>query len=128
MNAYSAMRKYQQVGVQAQLAEASPHRLIQMLFEGALDRISQATGAMLRGQIAEKAQLIGKSINILNGLQQALDKDKGGEYAERLDALYVYMGGQLMQANLNNDVSKLNEVAGLLRQVKEGWDGIAAHS
>lgn len=128
MNAYSAMRKYQQVGVQAQLAEASPHRLIQMLFDGALDRISQATGAMMRGQVAEKALLIGKSINIVQGLQQALDKNQGGEYAERLDALYAYMGGQLMQANLNNDVSKLDEVAGLLRQVKEGWDAIAAQS
>jgi len=128
MNAYSAMRKYQQVGVQAQLAEASPHRLIQMLYDGALDRISQATGAMMRGQVAEKALLIGKSINIVQGLQQALDKDKGGEYAERLDALYAYMSGQLMQANLSNDVGKLNEVAGLLRQVKEGWDAIAAQS
>ncbi|SDI27855.1 flagellar protein FliS [Pseudomonas flavescens] len=128
MNAYSAMRKYQQVGVQAQLVEASPHRLIQMLFEGALDRISQATGAMRRGQVAEKAQLIGKSINIVSGLQQALDKEKGGEYAERLDSLYVYINAQLMQANLNNDVNKLSEVSGLLRQVKEGWDGIAPQS
>lgn len=125
MYAASALRNYQQVSTQSQLAEASPHRLIQMLLGGALDRMAQAQGAMARGQVNEKGVLIGKAIDIINGLRQALDKDKGGEYASNLDGLYEFMGQRLLQANLKNDSASLELVSSLLRKVKEGWDGIA---
>lgn len=125
MYAASALRQYQQVHTQAQIAEASPHRLIQMLFEGALDRLAQAQGAMLRGQIAEKGLLIGKAVKIVGGLRAALDKEQGGQLAENLDGLYEYMLQHLTQANLNNDAEALQHVASLLREIKEGWDGIA---
>ncbi len=121
----SALKNYQQVSTQSQLAEASPHRLIQMLYEGALDRIAQAQGAMARGQTGEKGVLIGKAINIINGLRQALDKQKGGEYASNLEGLYEFMSQRLLQANLKNDSASLELVSSLLRKVKEGWDGIA---
>ncbi|PKM33664.1 MAG: flagellar protein FliS [Gammaproteobacteria bacterium HGW-Gammaproteobacteria-12] len=125
MYAASALRQYQQVHTQAQIAEASPHRLIQMLFEGALDRLAQAQGALMRGQTAEKGLLIGKAIKIVGGLREALNKEQGGELAENLDGLYEYMIQQLTQANLKNDAAILGDVAGLLREVKKGWDGIA---
>lgn len=125
MYAASALRQYQQVSIQSQLAEASPHRLIQMLFEGALDRLAQAQGALARGQVAEKGLLIGKVIGIVGGLREGLDKGQGGELAQHLDGLYEYMIRQLAQANLKNDEAILRQVAQLLRELKEGWDGIA---
>ena len=125
MYAASALRQYQQVNTQAQLVEASPHRLIQMLFEGALDRLAQAQGALMRGQIAEKGLLIGKAVNIVSGLRESLNKEQGGQLAENLDGLYEYMVRQLTQANLTNDAQALQHVASLLREIKEGWDGIA---
>ena len=125
MYAASALKQYQQVNTQAQLVEASPHRLIQMLLEGALDRLAQAQGAMLRGQAAEKGLLIGKAVNIVGGLRAALDKEQGGQLAENLDGLYEYMLQHLTQANLKNDAQALQHVAFLLREIKEGWDGIA---
>lgn len=125
MYAASALRQYQQVSTQSQLAEASPHRLIQMLFEGALDRLAQAQGALARGQVAEKGLLIGKVIGIVGGLREGLDKGQGGELAQHLDGLYEYMILQLAQANLKNDEAILRQVAQLLRELKEGWDGIA---
>lgn len=125
MYAASALRQYQQVNTQAQLVEASPHRLIQMLFEGALDRLAQAQGALKRGQVAEKGLLIGKAVNIVSGLRESLNKEQGGQLAENLDGLYEYMVRQLTQANLTNDAQALQHVAALLREVKEGWDGIA---
>ncbi|CDM41224.1 MULTISPECIES: flagellar export chaperone FliS [Pseudomonadaceae] len=125
MYAASALRQYQQVSTQSQLAEASPHRLIQMLFEGALDRLAQAQGALARGQVAEKGLLIGKVIGIVGGLREGLDKGQGGELAQHLDGLYEYMIRQLAQANLKNDEAILRQVAQLLRELKEGWDGIA---
>lgn len=125
MNSMTALRQYQNVNVHSQLHDASPHRLIQLLMEGGLNRLAQARGAMQRGQLAEKGQLIGKALDIIGGLREALDLEKGGEYAARLDALYAYMSRRLVEANRRNDQALLEEVAGLLRNIKEGWDAIA---
>src|SRR5699024_6827134 len=126
MNAMTAMRQYQSVNTQAQAIEADPHRLIQMLLEGGLTRLAQARGAMQRDQVAEKGELISKAIGIVGGLRQALDMEKGGEIAENLDRLYEYMTTRLMEANLKNDPAIVEEVSELLREVKTGWDAIAA--
>lgn len=125
MNAMAAMRQYQQVGVKAQVTEADPHRLIQMLMQGGLDRIAQAKGAMEREAFAEKGVLIGKAISIIGGLRDALDQDVGGELAANLDRLYEFMTMRLFEASRHNDVDKLNEVGKLLGEIKQAWDQIA---
>jgi flagellar protein FliS len=125
MYAATALKQYQSVNVQAQVFETTPHRLIQMLMEGGLDRIAQAHGAMQRGQVAQKGELIGKAVAIIGGLRDGLDMQKGGELAGNLDRLYDYMTGRLLQANLKNDPDLLDEVAGLLREIKSAWDAIA---
>lgn len=125
MNAMAALKQYQTVNTQAQAAEASPHRLIQMLMEGGLARIAQARGAMEREQTALKGELIGKSIAIVAGLRESLDHQQGGEVAGNLDSLYEYMIARLTEANVSNEPAILEEVSGLLRNVKMGWDAIA---
>lgn len=125
MNAMAALKQYQTVNVHAQVGEASPHRLIQMLMDGGLSRMAQARGAMMRGDLAQKGELIGKSIGIIGGLRDGLDLEKGGELAGNLDRLYAYMTSRLCEANVNGDVALLEEVMGLLRDVKAGWDAIA---
>lgn len=125
MNAMTAMRQYQTVNTQAQASDASPHRLIQMLMEGGLTRLAQARGALERNQIAQKGELIGKAIGIVGGLRAALDLEKGGEIAANLDGLYEYMVSRLLHANLHNQAEPLEEVAGLLRNIKSGWDAIS---
>lgn len=124
MNAMAAMRQYQNVNTQAQAVDASPHRLIQMLFEGGLTRIAQARGALERGQTAEKGELIGKALGIIGGLRDGLNLQEGGELAANLDGLYQYMTGRLLEASAKNDAAPLDEVASLLRTVKSGWDVI----
>ncbi|GGI98547.1 flagellar export chaperone FliS [Halopseudomonas pertucinogena] len=123
MNAY-AMKQYQTVSVHAQVSEADPHRLIQMLMEGGLQRIAQARGAMEHGNIALKGELIGKAMGIIGGLRDGLDREKGGEMAANLDNLYAFMQQRLSLANLQNDPAMLDEVAGTLREIKLGWDAI----
>jgi len=123
MNAY-AMKQYQTVSVHAQVSEADPHRLIQMLMEGGLQRIAQARGAMEHGNIALKGELIGKAMGIIGGLRDGLDKEQGGEMAANLDNLYAFMQQRLSLANLQNDPAMLDEVAGTLREIKLGWDAI----
>ena len=124
MNAMAALRQYQTVNTQSQVGDASPHRLIQLLMEGGMSRLAQARGAMQHGQVAIKGELIGKAIGIIGGLREGLDLQKGGEVAANLDRLYEYMVSRLVEANRINDAAMLDEVAGLLRNVKSGWDAI----
>ncbi|MDD2060782.1 flagellar export chaperone FliS [Pseudomonas sp. GD03860] len=128
MNPMRALRQYQKVNSHAQISEASPHRLIQMLLEGGLDRLAQAKGALARGDITQKCLLITKAIDIITGLRQGLDAEKAEDpaYIEQLDSLYEYMNTRLVQANASNDPQIIEEVAGLLITVKSGWDAIAS--
>jgi flagellar protein FliS len=127
MNPMRALRQYQKVNSHAQVSEASPHRLVQMLMEGALDRMAQAKGAMARGDIAQKGLLLGKAIDILIGLRDGLNPEKTDDPAalQQLDNLYAYMTTRLLEANTKSDVEMIDEVAGLMITLKEGWDGIA---
>ncbi|MDU4058015.1 MAG: flagellar export chaperone FliS [Pseudomonas oryzihabitans] len=119
------MQQYQRVGVQSEVFEASPHRLIQMLMQGGLERIAQAKGAIERGLLSERGELIGKAVSIVGGLREPLDHQVGGDLSKNLDSLYEYMMRRLIEANRENDATKLDEVANLLREIKSGWDAIA---
>lgn len=124
MYAKAAAQRYQQVGLQSEILTASPHRLIQLLLEGALARINQARGAMQAQRYQIKGERIAKTLDIIAGLRSALNFEAGGELAQRLDYLYGYSMLKLAEANRSNDERLLDEVAALLRKVKEGWDGI----
>jgi flagellar protein FliS len=124
MNPMLALRQYQKIGSQAQTSEASPHRLVQMLMQGGLDRIAQAKGAMERKDIPNKGILIGKAIGIVGGLLEGLDLDNQSDSVGELANLYEYMMKRLTEANAKTDPKILDEVADLLRTVKEGWDAI----
>ncbi|MFQ5488322.1 MAG: flagellar export chaperone FliS [Gammaproteobacteria bacterium] len=125
MYARSALQEYQQVSRKAGVEDASPHRLIQMLMEGALEKIAAAKGFMARGSIQEKGAHISWAVSIIDGLRVSLDKSVGGEIAENLEELYIYMMRRLTEANLKNEPAYLDEVASLLGQIKSAWDAIA---
>lgn len=123
-NKDSMLNQYRQVGTQSGVASASPHRLIQMLMEGALEKINLAKGYMQRGETALKGSHISWAISIIDGLRMSLDKEAGGEIAQNLDDLYDYMGRRLAEANLDNNEAMLDEVAGLLLEIKSAWDTV----
>lgn len=124
MNSYSAVQNYSSVKVHSSVETASPHRLIQMLFEGALERIAQAKGAMAQNQIARKGELIGKAVAIVGGLQGSLNDKEGGALAANLDGLYDYIIRRLSQANYENNTEYLDECGRLLGEIKTAWDAI----
>jgi flagellar protein FliS len=124
-NPRSALNQYNQVGARSAEMETSPHRLVQMLLEGALDKIAIAKGHIERGNVGEKGRYVSWAISIVGGLRVSLDKSAGGEIAENLDRLYDYMEQRLLQANIESSVAKLDEVARLLLEIKSGWDRIA---
>jgi flagellar protein FliS len=121
-----ALESYGRSAVQSEVDFASPHRIIQMLMEGALSKIATAKGCITRGETAEKSRQITWSMNIIQGLRTSLDAEKGGDIAANLDSLYEYMGRRLLEANMNNDTAILDEVNTLLSEIKLGWDGIPA--
>lgn len=124
MNHLSALQKYNQVRAHVQTEGASPHRLIQILMEGALEKIRAAKGLMERRSIPGKIRQINWALSIIDGLRQSLDMDKGGEIAANLEALYDYMQRRLVVANAENNPSILDEVADLMMEIKSSWDAV----
>lgn len=127
MNAMTqhAVNAYSQVGVESNIADAGPHKLILMLFEGAIKAVAKARLAMTKGEIAPKCEAITKAIAIIQeGLQLSLDVKAGGKLAENLNGLYEYMIHRLVLANLNNQVETLDEVGKLLVELKNAWAAI----
>lgn len=125
MNAHTAINTYAKVGVESGVVAADPHKLIAMLYQGALLAIANARNAILRKDIAAKGTAISKAILIIgDGLKASLDRKVGGELAHNLADLYDYMDSRLLQANLHNDVDTLDEVAQLLNDLKTAWDEI----
>lgn len=125
--ARNAVGQYNNTAVQAGIDSATPHRLIQMLMEGALEKMARAKGFMVRKEIRAKGQHIGWAISIVEGLKQSLNKTEGGEVAQNLEDLYIYIQQRLMVAGRENDPAILDEVMSLMREIKAGWDAIADH-
>jgi flagellar protein FliS len=117
-------KEYSQVSLQTEVMEADPHKLIQLLLEGALTRLAMAKKFMEMGDHESKNEKIGRAVDIICALQESLDHDKGGEVSANLERLYDYMTRRLFDANRLNDVDIVNEVMGLLLEVKAGWEGI----
>lgn len=120
-----ALQQYRQLGLQSQIEAANPHRLIQMLMEGLLTKLSASKYCMEENNIAGKGENISMAISIIGGLRSSLDKDNGGEIAENLNNLYDYMERRLLEANLRSDVTIINEVMSLLNEIKSAWVAVA---
>lgn len=117
---------YHQVGVQSGAAVASPHKLIAMLFDGFMDSLAQAQGAIAQGDVQAKCTAITRALDIVNdGLQGALDMQQGGELAANLSDLYTYVAMRLTQANLRSDPVLLDECKRLVEPLREAWSAIA---
>jgi flagellar protein FliS len=126
MNARTALGVYKTTKNETGVEGASPHSLITMLMDGALERIAEATGAFARQDISVAGTAIGKSISIIDSLRVSLDLEQGGEIATNLSALYDYMTRRLLEANTTKDTAMLDEVAVLLKEIKVAWDQVPA--
>ncbi len=115
---------YQDVNRVGGVEDASPHRLVELLYTTAIERIQQAAGAIERGDIAAKGLAIGKAISIVEELRRTLDMEAGGEVAETLHALYEYIKERLVLANLESDPEILAECKSLIQTVLDGWRNI----
>jgi flagellar secretion chaperone FliS len=115
---------YQTVATHGGVAASDPHGLIIMLLDGAMERIAAARGFMANNVQAEKGRLLGRAVAIVDELRISLDTARGGELAQNLEALYDYIGRQLMRANAENRLDLLDEIAGLLQEIRSAWIAI----
>lgn len=113
---------YEQVGVSSEVFSASPHRLIQMLLEGALVNISKAKQHIQDKQVQQKCLAISKAIDIVMALRGCLDFSNDNEIAKSLDSLYEFSEHHLVLANQESSIQHLDEVVSVLVQIKSAWD------
>ena len=123
---FNAIDEYTRLALHTNVETASPHRLILLLLDGALDKLRAARTAMARGNVAAKGSNITWAMSIIDGLRASLNHERGGKIATNLDALYDYMTRTMVSANLHNDEGKLAEVEKLLGEIRAGWKGIEA--
>lgn len=120
---------YANIGVETGVIAASPHKLITMLFDGALVAISLAKKYMAEKDIKNKGESITKAILIIdNGLRASLNKNVGGDLALNLDSLYEYMSRRLFEANTTNNEAILTEIHGLLDDIRGAWEQIGPNA
>lgn len=124
MNTQVAIKSYAKVNYGANVEIASPHRLIDMLYEGALERIAQARGAMQYGEVELKGKKINDAVRIVGGLRESLNLDEGGDIGQNLNNLYIYIQGLLAKAHLKNDDKILEECSNLLVELRMAWKQI----
>lgn len=119
---------YQVVATHGGVAAADPHRLIVMLMDGALERIASARALARQGAHAEKAQLLHRTVSIIDELRNCLDFKAGGEFARNLDSLYEYLCRRLMQSSSDGKLDTLDEVSTLLNEIRSAWLQIPVES
>jgi flagellar secretion chaperone FliS len=125
MNAAVGIKAYSNVSLESSLGAADPHKLVLMLYQGALLAIAAAKNHMLRNETAAKGASISKAIMIIDeGLKSVLNMEAGGALAQNLADLYDYMNNRLLQANLKNDPAMLDEISKLLTELKGAWEAI----
>jgi flagellar secretion chaperone FliS len=120
-------RMYSRVGVETSVSDASPHKLVALLFDGFFESVARAKAALAAGQIETKGQEIGRAVRIVEeGLKASLDLKAGGNLAGDLAELYAYVTLRLTQANLRNDMAALDECRALMQPLHQAWGSIGA--
>jgi flagellar protein FliS len=120
----SSLAAYHSVSVHGGVADADPHRLVQMLMDATAERMMTAVGCIERGEIPRKAKLLHSCVTLIAELRGSLNMADGGPLAQNLSSLYEYMARQLMLANVQNDVGRVTEVLSLLNEIRSAWIAI----
>lgn len=119
------IQAYRKESIKSDLASADPHRIIQLLMQGALEKLALGKGCIDRSDLAGKAEALTRAVEIINALRDALDRDANPELVDNLESLYDYMVVRITEASVKKDTSILEQVMGLILQIKGAWDQIS---
>ena len=124
MNAIAALAQYGQIKNDAQTTYASPHQLMLMLFDGAIEAMSFTIGAIQNENFELRSKQNTRSITIINGMRECLDMEAGGELADNLYSLYQYMAQELFRASFKNDAETVRNIQTMLKDIRGSWEKI----
>ena len=124
MNAIAALAQYGQIKNDAQTTYASPHQLMLMLFDGAIEAMSFTIGAIQNENFELRSKQNTRSITIINGMRDCLDMDSGSELSDNLYSLYLYMAQELFRAGVKNDVETIQNIQHMLKDIRGSWENI----
>ena len=124
MNAIAALAQYGQIKNDAQTTYASPHQLMLMLFDGAIEAMSFTIGAIQNENFELRSKQNTRSITIINGMRECLDMETGGELADNLYSLYQYMTQELFRASFKNDADTIQNIQTMLKDIRGSWEKI----
>lgn len=120
---------YSSASLESQVAGATPHQLIVLLFDGAINAMRRAEIYFQQGNVARRGEMISRAINIIdNGLRTGLNHEIGGKITEDLESLYEYVSRKLLEANLNKSGADLPHLISLMVDLSETWKAIAPQS
>jgi flagellar protein FliS len=124
MNAIAALAQYSQIKNDTQAMYASPHQLVLMLFDGAIEAMSMTIGAIQHKNFALRSKQSTRAISIINGMRDCLDMEAGSELADNLYSLYQYMAQELFNAGLRNDTEAIQNIQAMVKDIRESWEKI----
>jgi flagellar protein FliS len=124
MNSLAALSQYGKIKDDTQTMYASPHQLMLMLFDGALEAMSLTIAAIQNKNFELRSKQNTRSITIINGMRECLDMDAGGELAENLYSLYEYMAQELFRASFKNDAETVRNIQTMLKDIRGSWEKI----
>ncbi|MGY8862889.1 MAG: flagellar export chaperone FliS [Pseudomonadales bacterium] len=124
MNAALALSKYGKIKDDTQTMFASPHQLVLMLFDGAIEAMSITIGAIQHNNLELRSKQNTRSITIINGMRECLDMESGSELADNLYSLYQYMAQELFRAGFKNDVDTIRNIQFMLKDIRDSWENI----
>lgn len=120
-----AVSAYKRIHVETRMSATDQHQIVSLLYDGVLQALAGARGAIQRGDVAEKCNAIAKAVRIIEeGLKTGLDLEQGGELAQNLEGLYGYCVVRLALANARNDEAVLQEVASLITEIAQAWNAM----
>lgn len=112
---------------QVQIKTANQGKLILMLYDGAIRNLDVALEALPHRQ--RKYDVVNNALvraqDIIGELMSSLDFARGGEIARNLFTLYVFMNRQLLEANLRKTDKPIQDVRGMLLELRGAWSQVA---
>lgn len=120
----AARRAYANVDTAAPVEAASPHQLVQILFDEALADLARGARAIERGDLAAKSRHLSRATTLVAALDHTLDHTKGGEVAATLSQVYAFARGRIARASAKNDIADAQAARDALGEIASAWRAI----
>jgi flagellar protein FliS len=121
---YKKIKQYKDNRIETAVSEASPHRLIEMLFENLLKNLNLTKRFIEKRDYEKKAKFSGKCISIITALREGLDFDCSEEVSNNLDGLYSYCSRLIFEASSKNNTAEIDVVIELIKPISDSWSSM----